>query len=490
MLGTLKFSSRVQYGRNKRNVPYYFFEPDTYNEGYIVVASKQGMQSRIDHYSKIQILDKDINPIRGGLLKLIGPVNDYNATKDYILEKNGINKKNNIMCSYSNNDKECNFQEFTYSIDPKGSKDIDDAFSYDFENKILSIHITDLSNLEISNLDELVNRAFTFYDSEFNINLFPENISENDFSLIENKVRNVITMNINLNDGSYTFIKNKIIVFKNLSYEDADTFLSNSDKWITMKNDLTKYFGEISDSHKLIEKMMIEYNSKFSLFLENVTESYPIRIHKGIKQDILQDLIDLNLIDDNLKNKICFYAAEYVDNKLSEEKNHKHLNLQKYTHATSPLRRVIDVINQKIAFNNDKLDIKEICDKINERNKSFKKAYNDIKILNLINENENDNKIFDGIILEFDNFRIKVYIMELDIVKSIDLFNGKMQKIFFINNQDETSVRIFHRTTKQSINLKIYQKIKLLSFINKFESRLHKKLKFFIKEPNLIDLLD
>lgn len=490
MLGTLKFSSRVQYGRNKRNVPYYFFESDISSKEYIVVASKQGMKSRVDHYSKIEILEENINPMRGGLLKLIGPVNDYNATKNYILEKNGINKKNNIICSYSKNDKECDLQEFTYSIDPKGSKDIDDAFSYDFENKILSIHITDLSNLEISNLDELVSRAFTFYDSEFNVNLFPENISENEFSLIENEVRNVITMNINLNDGSHIFTKNKIRVFKNLSYEDADNFLINSDKWITMKNDLTSYFGEISDSHKLIEKMMIEYNSKFSLFLEKVTESYPIRIHKGIKQDILEDLMKLDLIDDNLKNKICFYAAEYVDNKFSEEKNHKHLNLEKYTHATSPLRRVIDVINQKIAFNNHNFNVKDICDKINERNKSFKKAYNDIKILNLINESENDNKIFDGIILGFNDFKIKVYIIELDIVKSIDIFNGKIKRIFFINNEDSSAIRIFHRTTKQSINLKLYQKIKLLSFVKKFESRLYKKLKFFIKEPNLINLLD
>ena len=62
MLGTLKFSSRVQYGRNKRNVPYYLFDPDTHSEGYIVVASKQGMESRVDHYSKIQILEKNINP--------------------------------------------------------------------------------------------------------------------------------------------------------------------------------------------------------------------------------------------------------------------------------------------------------------------------------------------------------------------------------------------------------------------------------------------
>ena len=27
MFGTLKFSSRVQYGRNKKNIPYYLFEP-------------------------------------------------------------------------------------------------------------------------------------------------------------------------------------------------------------------------------------------------------------------------------------------------------------------------------------------------------------------------------------------------------------------------------------------------------------------------------
>ena len=58
------------------------------------------------------------------------------------------------------------------------------------------------------------------------------------------------------------------------------------------------------------------------------------------------------------------------------------------------------------------------------------------------------------------------------------------------NNEDGNSIRIYHRTAKQSVILKLYQKIKLLSFVKKFESRLHKKLRFFIKEPNLIDLLD
>jgi exoribonuclease R len=489
MLGTLKFSSRVQYGRNKRNIPYYLYEPDKPNEKNIIVSSKQGRNTRIDHYCKIDIIDETSNPIKGALLRIIGPVNEYQATKEYILEKNFISKKSNIEFSYTQNNKECNFQDFTYSIDPKGSKDIDDAFSYDFENKILSIHITDLSELEISNFDNLVERAFTFYDNDFNINLLPEEISENNFSLLEDQVRNVITMNINLIDSSYTFFKNKIKVFKNLSYEDADIFLNESEKWRIMKNDLSTYFGEINDSHNLVEKMMIEYNSKFSSLLEKTTDSYPIRVHSGIKQEILDDLIKSNIIDENLKNKICFYAAEYVNNKFSDDKFHKHLNIEKYTHATSPLRRIIDIINQKIAFNNFSLDINHLCEIVNERNKAFKKAYNDIKLLNLINQ-ENDDKIFDGIIIGLDDFKIKVYIIELDIIKYIDLFYGKLQKIFLIQNQDGNSIKVLHRTTKECITLQMYQKIKLLSIVKKFESRLHKKLKFFIKEPNLINLLD
>ena len=77
----------------------------------------------------------------------------------------------------------------------------------------------------------------------------------------------------------------------------------------------------------------------------------------------------------------------------------------------------------------------------------------------------------------------------MDIIKYIDIFYGKVQRIFLIHDDDD-SIRIVHRKTKECIKLEVYQKIKLLSFIKQFESRLHKKLKFYIKEPNLVDLLD
>jgi exoribonuclease R len=490
MLGTLKFSSRIQYGRNKRNIPYYLFEPNDYQEDKIIVASKMGLKTKVDHYCCIEILNDTQRPNKGAILKLLGPINDYDVNKKFILLKNNINTQDaKVKYSYEQNVIVNDLCEFTYSIDPESTKDIDDAFSYDFENKILSIHITDLSDLKIDNINELIKKGFTFYDDDFNINMFPEEISEDKFSLISNQIRNTISMIVNIETGKIHFIQSQIKVNKNLTYEEADKLFLTDDKWIIMKNDLINYFGEFEDSHKFIENIMVLYNSKFGEFIELQTDKYPIRIHKGIKKDILEQLVSSDIINENLKKKICYYAAEYTNNYSADNKLHQDLNIIKYTHATSPLRRAIDVINQKIAFNKINIDIDECCTIINERNLLFKKAYNDIKLLNLIND-ANDNKLFDATVIGFYDFRIKVYIMDLDIIKYIDLFYDKNHRIFVVNTDDGRSLSIVHRSTQEVITLNLYQKIKLLSLVKNYESRLYKKLKFYIKEPDLITLLD
>ena len=195
-------------------------------------------------------------------------------------------------------------------------------------------------------------------------------------------------------------------------------------------------------------------------------------------------------ISDNIKKKICYYAAEYINNESAVDKIHYDLNISKYTHATSPLRRVIDIINQKIAFSNFDENINDCCKIINERNNIFKKAYNEIKLLNLINNAENNNKIFDGIVIGFVDFKIKVYIEELDIVKLIDIFFDSNSRIFVIQGDDENKLTVIHRQSSEKITIELYQKIKLLSLIKTYESRLYKKFKFFIKDPDLISLLD
>ena len=232
---------------------------------------------------------------------------------------------------------------------------------------------------------------------------------------------------------------------------------------------------------------MILYNTEFSKYLYEQKKNYPIRIHKGLKEDILNKS---ELIDDKLKKMICYYSAEYVPVNDTEMTLHKSLDIDKYTHASSPLRRLIDLINQRIAFNNINIDIQELCDKVNNRNKLFKNAYREIKLLDLSSSlKDSDNRIYDAIIIGFDEFKIKVYIPDLDIVNNIRIFNNNILKVFNINITD-VSMDIMHIETNNLITLNLYQKIKVKTMIKLYESRLYKKIQFFVIDPYLVDLLD
>ena len=47
-----------------------------------------------------------------------------------------------------------------------------------------------------------------------------------------------------------------------------------------------------------------------------------------------------------------------------------------------------------------------------------------------------------------------------------------------------------HIETNNLITLNLYQKIKVKTMIKLYESRLYKKIQFFVIDPYLVDLLD
>ena len=472
MIGTIKYSSRTQYGRNKRNIPFYSFQSIN-NENYLV-SSK--LKTKIDHYAIIDIIDNK----KGCIKEILGPINDYITTKKFILFKNNILPSKNLSLEYENENLQLSNESFTYSIDPYGSKDIDDAFSYN--KKELLIHITDLTSINI-NIDELINKTSTFYDKDKNYNMFPSEISEDKYSLLENQERNVITLGINLSTRECNIFKSRIMVIENLTYEKADKLFEN--EWLDFKQNVEEIIGKFNDSHEFIEKIMIFYNIEFSKFLDKNNKDYPIRIHKGIK---LEKLYESNFIDDSLKKRICYHSAEYISVN-SDNTSHIALELDKYTHATSPLRRAIDFINQKIAFNNINIDISRLCDVVNLKSYEFKRAYNEIKFLDLSLEIKNQDRIFDGIIINFDENRVKVYIKELDIIQYIEIINYKIGNILDFK-LDESDYIISNLQNKRQIKLSLFQNITLKTMIRVYESKLYKKLQFFIIEPNILNLVE
>ena len=79
----------------------------------------------------------------------------------------------------------------------------------------------------------------------------------------------------------YYFKRQIINVKKNLSYEEADQLIFKNEIWKDLILKSNTFFGNVFDSHTLIEQFMIFYNSKFNELLSN--KNFPIRIHKGLK---------------------------------------------------------------------------------------------------------------------------------------------------------------------------------------------------------------
>ena len=100
MIGTILFSSKIRYGRNKKNISYYLFIPeDQINNDRFIVASKLGVSTKVDHYAKIEILDKDSNPPRGAIQIMFGPVNEIESCIKMSLHKYNIFPRQSINLS-------------------------------------------------------------------------------------------------------------------------------------------------------------------------------------------------------------------------------------------------------------------------------------------------------------------------------------------------------------------------------------------------------
>ena len=207
--GYIRFNTRVQHGRNKRNIPLYEFvnNKSVTNDDKILIGSKNNYQN-IDQYAILNSANS--------LNELIGPVNSYEATKKFIFKSNNIKKnKENYDVNY------CDFYEeylsdFIFTIDDQSTTDYDDAFSFDFISNSLYIFITDLTSIKINNISNLLNIGYSFYDSDpnYTYHLFNED-TKNSFSLIAGEKRNTFCLKINLTSKNIEFQRKSIIELEN-----------------------------------------------------------------------------------------------------------------------------------------------------------------------------------------------------------------------------------------------------------------------------------
>jgi hypothetical protein len=317
LVGVLELSSKYRYGITSRGAPIYLFRPYEESMPECIVGCSHRDTSR-NQIALITVELSEMKP-RGNLIRLFGVVGDPIAEKAALLKHYCPYRQDyeSVPVPVDQERQDLDLEGWTtFHIDPPGCRDIDDAISY-HPDKGWAITIADVAAAvpEGSTMD-LTAKAIgsTFYDLEGRVMcpMLPPAISEGTSSLLPGERRRGLTLFL----GTETFACTWITVKQSYTYE---SFVGSSLAALTDE-----------EPHAWIEKQMIRYNKAAAAILKKAgtgilrvqgSEAKWVTIDPGIGE-----------------------AARY---EAVGEGEQTHASLGLYCHASSPLRRYADLVNQR-----------------------------------------------------------------------------------------------------------------------------------------------
>jgi exoribonuclease R len=382
----------------------------------------------------------------GQIVETIGPVNDLPSFYKYELYHKNLNISltrfnkdiknklvdfNDIITKYNIENRE---SWKVFSIDPDDSLDFDDAFSIkSIDNNILiSIYISNVPIIiDYLNLwESFSERVSTIYLPDNKLPLLPLMLSDNICSLKEKETRIAFCMDILVNnegDIINTSFKNVAVKLKyNFRYES--TTLLNYNNYNLLFSIVKKMYPIVNDSHDLVAQLMILMNN------------YCAKLLLEKNNGIFRSTIENNNLPNNIKTLLLLsnYTGLYTTN--YNNTHHNLLNLNAYTHITSPIRRIVDIINM-ICFMKDILSDKSIIfynywiskiDYINDIIKRTKKVQN---ICNLLNKIINHEIIYEGYIIDNETIYIITLKSFIKFKNNLELDSKHNFKLYIFNNE-------------------------------------------------------
>jgi exoribonuclease R len=252
-----------------------------------------------------------------------------------------------------------------FSIDPQGSMDFDDAFSIEPApdgTYMISIYIANVYVwLETLNLwKSFSNRVATIYLPDRKRPMLPTVLSDSLCSLQEGVTRFAFAMDITMSlDGIIRDVSYKnvaIQVCRNYRYEEHALIYENPD--YTTLFDITKSLDKsVKDSHDVVSYWMIKMNSICADYMV----SHQIGIFRKVQHtNTTMEYRDLSEnMSPSAERMIKMWnniSGQYVAYGPYMNLTHDVMKIKNYTHMTSPIRRLIDLLNQMWFL--DKMDIK------------------------------------------------------------------------------------------------------------------------------------
>jgi exoribonuclease R len=328
-----------------------------------------------------------------------------------------------------------------FSIDPLGSKDIDDAMGISYyDNKVvISVYIANVALL-LDHLDvweSFGKRISTIYLPNGKIPMLPNILSDDLCSLVQLEHRTAYCMDICIDENNnITTIFKRVIIRVNKNYAYEEESLINNPEYISLlkivekMNRTLKFVDTIVDSHNVVEFLMIYMNYEASkILLERKNGIFRVTniVEKQscVKQSSKEQTLPKHMaaIINNISGIYCTHE---------NVKEHALIGkgLDNYTHITSPIRRIVDLCNlivlqEKYMSKKAKTFAKKWMDSIDDINlimKNIKRVQNNCNLLSLYSiegSKKYTGLLFNKTIYKEDILKYSIYIPALNTISTI-----------------------------------------------------------------------
>jgi exoribonuclease R len=423
-------------------------------------------------YIVFRFVDWDSDHPHGEIKDTLGDVDLLEAFNEYQLYRRGLHlslapfvKASRVILRY--NDPIQNILDKTnyciddlrsikniFTIDPADCTDFDDAFSTSEENGVATINVY-IANvfvwLETYGLwEHMTERVSTIYLPDKKRPMLPPLLSDDLCSLKQGADRFTFMMSVKYDMQSMAQIgepvfKNAVInIQKNYTYEDKKLEKNPAYK-------VLRTLAKTDDSHDVVAFWMIRMNVLAAEHLRNRGKGI-FRTGRTNSSPIPPP-----------SNKPLFsqWLGNYGSGVFYSEvcAPHSQLGVDAYVHITSPIRRLVDILNQILFQSGVSVLGQTFLDKwtrqldlVNRATKDIRKTQMDCELLALADKNENLDKELSGIIFDRNfvsgKYEYAVYIEELKMFSRIKLeecienFSKSQFRIFVFDDEDRLCRKI------------------------------------------------
>ena len=458
LVGTIELTGSSTYGLTKRGIPMYLFTPYDKSYPHFIVGCSE-KEKRFNKIGLIQLEDWTATFPRGSLQQTLGVSGDYEA-EELALQWQACPWK---YPKYEYEPKihdttRTELQGVTFHIDPEGCKDVDDVLTFEKITDVcwrVTITISDVAAFvedgdAIDIMASLIGQ--TLYNKEGKVlrPMLPSAYSEKACSLLPGKQSYGISLQF-MWDGTaihdIQWLETSLRVNESYSYEE---FQASDSPYQAPLAAISSHLAQkdVTDSHEWIEHMMIFYNTQAGKKLKEAGMGI-LRRHSAPDRERWEKY-DAHVPELRF---LAFSAAEYV---LAEEQDTVHYGLQSdtYAHASSPIRRYADLINQRV--------LKQLIRKssngyivpitmydMNRRAKAIKRFQRDMDFLDAL---RTGCTTFTGIIVEK---------IRMDHMTKIRIYIPQWKRMISTTYQTVSDDVVLSRDEKTEINVLLYREVQV-----------------------------